>query len=162
MPLQMIYKLAASLVAPPQPGTDPALLALLPAVRGLLSGTGVQMWAAKQLLDAAHMVEKAAASELGIAAAADDAGSDSFLGLPLAARTSPAVLAEPKDAAGPSGSGQLQRPRMEHATVALHLSTTAASALWQVGIWYGRGGMLPAGSAGLPAGWRVSTQPASR
>eukprot|EP00198_Chlamydomonas_reinhardtii_P002238 XP_001691574.1 predicted protein [Chlamydomonas reinhardtii] len=128
----MIYKLAASLVAPPQPGTDPALLALLPAVRGLLSGTGVQMWAAKQLLDAAHMVEKAAASELGIAAAADDAGSDSFLGLPLAARTSPAVLAEPKDAAGPSGSGQLQRPRMEHATVALHLSTTAASALWQL------------------------------
>eukprot|EP00198_Chlamydomonas_reinhardtii_P000184 XP_001689519.1 predicted protein [Chlamydomonas reinhardtii] len=108
-------------LAAPRTGTDPALLALLPAVRGVLSGTGVQMWAAKQLLDVANM-----AATMGPAAAttgaAEAEGASRYLGLPPAVRTPPRLLTH----AVLLSSGHAD------VTNSLQLALSVARAMWEM------------------------------
>ncbi|KAG2438177.1 hypothetical protein HXX76_005783 [Chlamydomonas incerta] len=112
-------------LAAPRSGTDPALLALLPAVRGVLSSTGVQMWVAKQLLDAANAV----AEEDGVGGSAEGVSRlrarDHYLGLPLAARLRPHHFTA-------TGEHPLQRPSDEAAGALLRNAMHVAAATWQV------------------------------
>ncbi|KAG2438175.1 hypothetical protein HXX76_005782 [Chlamydomonas incerta] len=127
-------------LAAPRSGTDPALLALLPAVRGVLSGTGVQVWVAKQLLDVANAV--AAAEEgVGVGVGGSAEGGEpgrgvagaacNYLGMPPAARAPPHLLWNAKAARsrGPQPAGA---PGMAAATKALAIALDTAGTVWQV------------------------------
>ena len=116
-------------LAAPRTGTDPGLLALLPAVRGLLSGTGVQVWAAKQLLDVANVAQEEVlgGTELGssVCKMFGLTAPDPYLGLPSTARMQPHLFTATAD-------HPLKKPDTATTIELLRGAMSVSSSTWQV------------------------------
>ncbi|KAG2451754.1 hypothetical protein HYH02_003533 [Chlamydomonas schloesseri] len=124
-------------LAPPSPAADRRLLALLPVVRRVLSGTAVQYWAGLQLLGAALSPGDDLTAMIRSAHGGDSSAQllHDWCGLPPPQRVPPALF----DVAGRAAEGG--------DTGRMHSYMEAAHALWQVTV----SGPTAAAAAAAPA-----------